>query len=140
MKKTTLISAAILLAFIITTSGCFTSGAMVSTNSTMVQLSQPNFKVIATNVTGQAKADYLFGASIGIGMYAQTYALIPLQKDRALYKKAIEELWKKFESTYGKSEGRRLALVNLRYDTEALNVFFYTSPRLTVIADVVEFQ
>jgi hypothetical protein len=73
-------------------------------------------------------------------MYAQTFALIPLQKDRMLYRMAIEDLWKNFEARYGKAEGRQLALVNMRYDTEALNVFFYTSPKLTVIADVVEFQ
>jgi len=122
------------------TSGCATSGVLISNNSTVVQLSQPNFKIVATSVSGQAQTGYLFGASFGIGMYAQTFALIPLQKDRMLYRMAIEDLWKNFEARYGKAEGRQLALVNMRYDTEALNVFFYTSPKLTVIADVVEFQ
>lgn len=138
MKKQ-LLFAALVLSVAITCTSCLSSGVLVSTNATQVQLSQPNYKIIAANVTGQAAAGYLFGASFGVGMYTQTFALIPLQKDRALYRKSVEELWKNFEAKYGKVEGRSLALTNIRYDTQALNLFFYTKPRLTVIADVIEF-
>jgi hypothetical protein len=120
-------------------SGCVSSGLLVSSNMTEVELSQANYRVVATSVSGQASAEYLFGASFGIGMYAQAYALIPLDKDRALYKIAVENLWKNFEALHGKTEGRSLALVNVRYDSEAVNAFVYTKPKLTVIADVVEF-
>jgi hypothetical protein len=120
--------------------GCVGSGVLISTNTTQVQLSQPNYKIVATNVAGHAKTGYLFGASLGVGMYSQAYALIPLQKDRGLYKIAMEDLWKNFEAKNGKTDGRSLALVNLRYDSEALNTGIYTSPELTITADVIEFQ
>ena len=137
--KNTVFGIAIVIFAAVGLSGCVSSGLLVSSHTTQVQLSEPNYKVVATSVSGQAKAGYLFGASLGIGMYAHAYALIPLQKERALYKMAITDLWKNFEEKHGKAEGRTLALVNLRYDTEALNTGIYTQPRLIVIADVVEF-
>jgi hypothetical protein len=30
-------------------------------------------------------------------------------------------------------------LVNLRYDTDALNLLFYTKPTVSIVADVIEF-
>jgi hypothetical protein len=56
-----------------------------------------------------------------------------------LYKEALENLWKNFETTNGSVEGRRLALVNVRYDADALNLFVYTQPKIVIRADVVEF-
>lgn len=120
-------------------SGCASSGFLNSTNVTNVELSRANYKIVATSVTGTAKAGYLFGTSFGVGLYTQTIALIPLTPDRMLYKNAVMDLWKNFETKYGSPVGRKLALVNLRYDSETLNVFVYTKPTLTVIADVVEF-
>ena len=120
-------------------SGCFTSGLFTAANITNVELAKGNYKVVATSVIGESKAEYLFGASIGVGMYTQTFAIIPLQKDRQLYKLAMENLWKNFEIKYGNPVGRKLALVNVRYDSQALNTFVYTSPTVTIIADVVEF-
>jgi len=120
-------------------SGCFTSGLFTAANITNVELAKGNYKVVATSITGESKAEYLFGASIGVGMYTQTFAIIPLQKDRQLYKLAMENLWKNFEIKYGNPVGRKLALVNVRYDSQALNTFVYTSPTVTIIADVVEF-
>lgn len=137
MKTKTIFAAVALLAVL---TGCVSSGLLMSSHTTQVQLHEANYKVVATSVNGQASASYLFGASLGIGMYAQAYALIPLDKERALYKLAIEDLWKNFETKYGKTEGRSLALVNVRYDSEALNALVYTRPKLTVIADVVEFS
>jgi hypothetical protein len=139
MKSLSKLSLAAMAAAAVLFTGCAVSGALLSTNSTTVQLSQPNYKIVATSVSGTSKAGYLFGASLGVGMYAQTFALIPLQKDRALYRLATEDLWKNFEATHGKSVGRKLALANVRFDTEAFNAFFYTSPKLTIVADVIEF-
>lgn len=120
-------------------SGCFTSGMFTAANITNVELSKGNYKVVATSVLGESQTGYIFGASIGIGMYTQTFAIIPLQKDRQLYRLAMENLWKNFETKYGNPIGRKLALVNVRYDSQALNTFFYTSPKVTIMADVVEF-
>ncbi|MFN6946578.1 MAG: DUF6567 family protein [Cytophagaceae bacterium] len=120
--------------------GCTNSGLHVSANNTQVVLTRANYNIVATSVRGQAQAGYLFGASMGMGMYTQAYALIPLSSNRALYKQAIEDLWGNFEENHGNPVGRRLALVNVRYDSDVLNLFFYTRPRVYIIADVVEFD
>jgi len=67
-------------------------------------------------------------------------ALIPLTDDRMLYKKAMQDVWANFEKQYGSPAKRKLALVNVRYDSESLNLFFYTKVTTAVVADVVEFE
>ncbi len=120
--------------------GCASTGRFSSTNLTNVELSESNFRVIATNVYGEASADYLLGFSFAQGGETQTIALIPLGGDRLLYKVALENLWRNFEQTHGNIEGRSLALVNVRFDSDALNVLvFYTRPKISVRADVIEF-
>ncbi|MBC8231669.1 hypothetical protein H8E77_19135 [bacterium] len=108
---------------------------------TNVELSESNFRVVATNVYGEASADYLLGYSFAQFGEMQTIALIPLGGDRLLYKVALENLWRNFEQTDGNNiKGRSLALVNVRFDSDALNVLvFYTRPKISVRADVIEF-
>lgn len=120
-------------------SGCFSSGLLASANITNVELAKGNYKIVGTSMMGSASAQYLFGASVGMGIYMQTIAIIPLTQNRQLYTLAMVDLWKNFETKYGSPVGRKLALVNIRYDSEALNVMVYTSPKVTIIADVVEF-
>lgn len=120
-------------------SGCASSGLLASINTTQVQLSQANYKVVATSITGTARTEYLLGASFGFGMSTSAIALIPLDKDRALYKLALQDLWKNYETIYGSPAGKRLALINMRYDTQTANWILYTSPKVTLVADVVEF-
>ncbi len=120
--------------------GCATTGRFSATNLTNVELSQSNFRVIATSVYGEASAKYLLGFSFAQGGETQTIALIPLGGDRMLYKVALENLWRNFEQSHGSIEGRSLALVNVRFDSDALNVLvFYTRPKISVRADVIEF-
>lgn len=120
--------------------GCASTGRFSSTNLTNVELSQNNFRVIATNVYGEASADYLLGFSFSQGGETHTIALIPLGGDRMLYKVALENLWLNFEQTHGTVKGRSLALVNVRFDSDALNVLgFYTKSKISVRADVIEF-
>ena len=120
--------------------GCASTGRFSSTNLTNVELSKSNFRVIATNVYGEASSDYLLGFSFAQGGETQTIALIPLGGDRLLYKVALENLWRNFEQTHGNIKGRSLALVNVRFDSDALNVLvFYTRPKISVRADVIEF-
>ena len=69
----------------------------------------------------------------------QTVALAHISGSGMLYQEAIADLWDNFREEYGEVEGRDLALVNVRYDTEALNMFVYTRPTVSVRADVVEF-
>ncbi len=120
--------------------GCMSSGRFTATNLTNVELSQNNFRIVATNVYGEASAGYLLGLSGASGGEMQTFALIPLGGKRLLYKAALENLWKSFEETHGKITERSLALVNVRFDADGLNVLgIYTRPKISVRADVIEF-
>ena len=63
--------------------GCASTGRFSSTNLTNVELSERNFQVIATNVYGEASADYLLGFSFAQGGETQTIALIPIVDSKA---------------------------------------------------------
>ncbi len=119
--------------------GCATGGMFVSGNVTDVQLQKGNFKIVARDVSGEAQAGYLLGASFSVGATTNSFALIRISGTGMLYKEALQNLWKSYESANGPVEGKKLALVNVRYDSEALNLFLYTQPRLVIRADVVEF-
>jgi hypothetical protein len=56
-----------------------------------------------------------------------------------LYKEALDNLWKNYEAVHGGVEGKKLALINIHYDSEALNLIVYTRPKVMIRADVVEF-
>jgi hypothetical protein len=120
--------------------GCASSGITASAHITNVQLGSPNFKVIATNVSGEASSRGIIGISFGLGMGATQLSLIPLTEDRMLYRRAVKDLWAKFETANGTTVNRKLALVNVRYDSESLNLLLYTRVTTAIVADVVEFQ
>lgn len=138
IMKTTNTFLLILLA--VMAGGCASTGLTASSHVTNVQLSSPNFRVIATNVQGEASSKGLLGVSYGLGLATTQLVLIPLTDDRTLYQTAIRNFWSNFETKYGPASGRRLALVNFRYDSESTNLFFFTKVRTIVVADVVEFQ
>src|SRR5690554_1919723 len=120
--------------------GCTSSGFHASSNITNVRLSEGNYNIVANSVRGEAEARYILGYSYGFGVYNQTMALIPIDRERDLHVRAIDRLWRNFEMVHGKAEGRKLALVNIRYDSQAVNLFFYTRPKVIVVADVIEFE
>ena len=134
-----IIFAALVFMAAVSVLGCTSAGMFSSVNATEVQLQRANFKVVARDVTGEAEAGYLFGSSFSIGMTSNTFAVVRVSGTGMLYKEAIENLWKNFETAHGPVEGKRLALVNVRYDSEALNLVVYTQPKITIRADVVEF-
>jgi hypothetical protein len=68
-----------------------------------------------------------------------TLALARVQGEGALYRQALQNLWANFRAEHGDVEGRDLALVNVRFDGDALNLILYTRPTVSVRADVVEF-
>jgi hypothetical protein len=130
----------LLLGLAVSLTGCFTSGTFLSGHVTNVQLTEANYTVVATDVHGSATAGYLFGVSGGrLGLSSNALALVRVSGDRQLYQAALTDLWRNIESEYGTVEGERLALVNVRYDVDALNLLVYTQPTLTVRADVIEF-
>ncbi|HSI74796.1 MAG TPA: DUF6567 family protein [Lunatimonas sp.] len=120
-------------------SGCASSGMHMSSSLTNVQLSEANYQIVARSVSGESKAGYILGVSFGVGMYSQVMGVARVSGDKALYKTAMDNLWGNFEANHGSVEGRNLALVNVRYDVDALNLFVYTQPILTIQADIIEF-
>ena len=121
---------------------CATSGQFSSAHLTNVELAENNYRIVAVNVKGEASARYILGVSASIGGEMNTFALIPLKGERLLYQKALENLWQNFETQHNQSvEGSSLALINIRYDAQALNVLvFYTEPSVSIRADVIEFE
>jgi hypothetical protein len=120
-------------------SSCTTGGSFLAQNVTNVELSNPGFKFVARNLEGYSQADYLLGVSYSTGQMANTLALIRLGGSAKLYDDAVKDLWKKYIEKHGEIEGKKLALVNVRYDTDILNLFIYTQTELYINADVVEF-
>ena len=137
MKTYLRISLCVLIAAMF--AGCASTGMFTASNLTEVQLLKDNFIIVARNVSGEAEAGYIFGSSFSLGMMTNTVAVLRVSGTGMLYKEALEDLWKNYEAVHGSVEGKKLALVNVRYDADALNLFVYTRPKVMVRADVVEF-
>ena len=56
-------------------SGCASSGLFFSMNNTAVELSENNYEIVATNVSGEAEAGYILGLSFSAGAATNTLAL-----------------------------------------------------------------
>ena len=138
--KNKIIYAGILLFSLSLIYGCSTSGMFTSANMTNVQLRQANYKIVATNISGESEAGYIIGVTFPAGPLTQTLALARVSGTGMLYQEALENLWKNYEEKYGKAEGDKLALINVRYDTDALNLFLYTSAKIYIRADVIRFE
>jgi len=126
--------------FLLLLAGCANNGMLVGIHTTSVELSDANFEIVAPNLIGQSVAAYVLGFSMSLGSSTQTMALARVKGTGMLYKEALEDLWKRFEAQYGKIEGRKLALTNLRYDSESLNLGVYTAVKVFIRADVIEFK
>ena len=137
MKTYLRISVCLLIAVMF--AGCASTGMFTASNLTEVQLQKDNFIIVARNVSGEAEAGYLLGSTFSLGMMTNTLAVLRVSGTGMLYKEALEDLWKNYEAVHGPVEGKKLALVNVRYDADALNLFVYTRPKVMVRADVVEF-
>ncbi len=120
--------------------GCFNSGMFQSANVTDVRLSQANYDIVATNLTGSSKAGYIFGFSGGPGGLVSTMAIARVSGTGMLYQEALMNLWEQFEKDHGPREDKKIALVNVHYDTDILNLFLYTEVKVFIHADVVEFK
>lgn len=140
MKRTSLPALLTLLTFALIVTGCGNSGAFLATHATQVQLNEGNYKIVAQNVTGSAQNAAILGLSHSWGITTQSYGLIPLKGSKTLYKDAREALWTTFEEQYGSSRGRKLALVNVQYDAATTNYILYTHAKITITADVIEFD
>ncbi|MCF7814892.1 MAG: hypothetical protein K9N09_11005 [Candidatus Cloacimonetes bacterium] len=120
--------------------GCTYGGAFVSTHQTSVELSEANYQIALTDVKGEADAGYVFGASFSAGVFTETIALFRVQGSGMLYQEALSDLWENIEKQYGSIEGKKLALTNVRYDSDCLNLLVFTKAKVIVRADVIEFK
>ena len=140
IMKRTLFFAVVLILLIVSFTGCTNSGMFLSTNVTAVRLSQDNYDIVATNVTGSSRAGYILGVSAGPGALVSTFAIARVSGTGMLYQEALENLWENFEKDHGPREDKKIALVNVHYDTDILNLILYTEVKLFIRADVVEFK
>lgn len=131
--------ALLLLLAAVFVSGCTNTGAFLSGNQTVVNLNEGNYMMAATNVTGTSEAAYVFGISYSSGPMANTIAIARVDGTGMLYADAMQNLWENYTSEHGTTDNR-LALANIRYDTDIINLFFYTKISLTVRADIIEFD
>lgn len=120
--------------------GCTSSGAFLSANQTIINLNEGNYTLTAINIAGEAEADYIFGVSYSNGFVANTLAIARVGGTSALYAEALENLWTNYEKNHGMQSDRKLALTNVRYDTDILNLIFYNKVKISVRADIVEFH
>lgn len=138
MKRSLLFASALFL-FAIFVSSCTTGGSFISQNLTSVELSEPNYNIVAKNVEGSSEASYVIGVTYSAGSIANTMAVARVSGTAKLYDDAIKSLWKNFEAEYGSADGRKLALANVRIDNDMLNLFLYTETKMFITADIVEF-
>ena len=129
----------IVLLVVILATGCSNNGLFVGLNQTNVELSGANYQMVATNLMGKSEAAYILGMSMSMGAATQTFAVARISGSGMLYKEALEDLWRQFEAQHGKAEGRKLALANVRYDSETLNLFLFTTVKIYIRADIIEF-
>jgi len=120
--------------------GCSNSGAFLALNQTVVNLEDDNYTVHASNVSGESSAGYILGLSYSNGPVANSLAIARVNGTGALYAEALGNLWSDYEEEHGSVEGKKVALTNVRYDTEMLNLLIYTQVKVTVRADVVLFE
>lgn len=118
---------------------CASTGMFPTANLTSVELAEGNFRVLATDVGGESSAAYILGFSSSVGPDLRTVAVARIEGEGFLAREALADLWANFEATHGVVENRSLALVNVRFDTDVLNLLLYVRPRMSVRADVVEF-
>ncbi len=52
----------------------------------------------------------------------------------------MDNLWSRFAEERGPVEGRKLALVNVRYDTSARNYLVHNETEPSIRVDIAEFE
>jgi len=120
--------------------GCTNSGAFIAANQTIVNLNEGNYSLAATDIQGEAEAGYILGLSFSNGLTTNTIAIARVDGTDKLYAAALENLWKNYSEDHGSIDNEKLALTNVRYDADILNLVLYTKVKVTVRADVIEFE
>ena len=121
-------------------SSCTTGGSFLAHNTTNVELADPGFNIVARNIEGYSEAEYIIGVGWSNGFMASTLAIARIGGTAKLYDDAVQNLWKNYKEKHGETEGKKLVLTNVRYDTDILNLILYTQTKLYITADIVEFK
>jgi len=103
---------AVLILGVVALSGCTQTGTFTAENLTTVELSEPNYEVVATGVSGTAKAGYLISASFSDGAKSSSIPLFRVSGTGHLYKEAMG-LWADFESEHARWLVDTWALINI---------------------------
>ena len=139
MKLSNFAFLAVLGLFAIGLSSCANSGGFISTHNTNVELSEDNYEIVTTNLSGESVVGYVFGGSFSLGAVSHSAGLFRVEGTGDVYEEALENLYAAYEDEHGAMAGSSVAFINVRYDTDMLNLFFYTELKVTVRADVVRF-
>lgn len=129
----------ILVTLLVLVSGCAASGSFQTSHVTSIELSEPNFNIVARDISGTSMQGYVLGISISQGSDVGLFGFVKVAGVEKLYDTAIRDLWNNYEKKYGERDGKRLALVNIRQDNEILNTLLYTEAKYFITADVIEF-
>ncbi len=94
VMKTNVLVLSLIAAGALLSGGCSSTGLTASSHLTNVQLTDGNYRVVATNISGEGSAEAVLGFCVGFG--ASQVALIPLTTTRMLYGNAMQDLWASF--------------------------------------------
>ncbi|MCB1199889.1 MAG: hypothetical protein KDK41_04535 [Leptospiraceae bacterium] len=129
-----------LIAILMSVANCISSGIARPTSLTTVELSENNFSIVETGVSGEATMGVLLGFALPMGASATTLGVAQITGERDLQKAALDNLWKNFEAKNGAAKENSYSLINITNDITAANWFgFYATQTVTVRADVIEF-
>jgi hypothetical protein len=121
-------------------SGYKSSEVFLFVDQTSVNLEDGNYTIAASNVMGESESAFVLGLSYSTGLSATTLAIARVEETGMLYAEALENHWSNFEMSGEDIEGQKLALTNVRYDSDILNLILYTKVKVTVRADIVRFD
>ena len=119
--------------------GCGTMGTFRGNNITNVELSQPNFNIVAKDLEGSASQGYLFGISVPQDLDVGIIGLIKISGEDKPFAAAVKKLCDDYRDKHGDPEGKKLALINIRQDTKVVNALVYAEAKIYITADVIEF-
>lgn len=102
--------------------GCGSTGSMPQSTGTDVSLRGNNYKIVKAGARGESSGFYLLGF---IPIVSPNYA----DAKSSLYQSVGQSL-----------EGRSVALANQTHDRSTLYVILFSIPKITITADIVEFN
>lgn len=136
MKKLILALAASSLALV----SCTTSNIHQSLAQPEIQLTEGNYQVVATQITGSSVGLHVAtlipasGYDVRRALNGGPLGGIPIKA--ASESAAIDELYQ----NAGIQRGRATAFVNMRTEVSGLNCILFAFPKITVKADLIEFD